>query len=245
MQDNIKTPDISIVILCYRTEDFARRFTEKIVSFLEKERVDYELVLVGNYTSRSGDRTPDIVKELAEEYPKVIAVVKPKQGMMGWDMRSGLEAANGRYIAIIDGDGQMPYQDLAKIYKMIKTGNFDLCKTYRTRRDDGIYRKLLSKIYNIIFSVIFYKNPGGDINSKPKIMTKASYDKLTLTSDDWFIDAEIMIQANRLGFKIGEIPTVFEKNIRRTSFVKISAILEFIKNIIIYRIRECFIKRQG
>jgi len=238
MQNNIKISDISIVILCYRTEDFAYKFTEEIVYLLEKENVDYELVLVGNYMPGSGDRTPDIVKELAAKYPRVIAVVKPKEGMMGWDMRQGLEAANGRYIAIIDGDGQMPCEDLLKIYKMIKAEGFDLCKTYRIRREDGIYRRLLSDIYNLIFSVIFYPNPGRDVNSKPKIITRAVYDKLELTSDDWFIDAEIMIQAKRLGLKIGEIPTVFEKNIRRNSFVKIPTILEFIKNIIIYRVKE-------
>lgn len=243
MQNDTKIPDISIVVLCYRTEGFAREFTKKIVTLLEKEHVDYELILVGNYIPGSRDRTPDIVKELAGKYPKVIAVAKPKEGMMGWDMRSGLEAAKGRYIALIDGDGQMPYQDLSKIYKMIKTGNFDLCKTYRIRRYDGIYRKLLSRIYNFVFSIIFYPSPGGDVNSKPKIMTKAAYNRLTLRSDDWFIDAEIMIQAKKLGLKIGEMPTVFAKNIRRTSFVKIPTILEFIKNIITYRLREFFSKQ--
>ena len=238
MRNNIKVPDLSIVILCYRTEDFARKFTEKIMALLGKEQVDYELILVGNYIPGSGDRTPDIIKKLAEEHSRIIVVAKPKEGMMGWDLRQGLKAARGGYIAFMDGDGQMPSIDLLKIYRLIRTGNYDLCKTYRIRRRDGIYRRVLSNVYNFIFFIVFYPSPGKDVNSKPKIMTRAAYDKLALLSDDWFIDAEIMIQAKRLGFKIGEIPTVFKKNIRRNSFVKIPTILEFIKNIIIYRIRE-------
>lgn len=69
-------------------------------------------------------------------------------------------------------------------------------------------------------------------------MTREAYKKLKLISDDWFIDAEVMIQARRFAFKIGEIPTVFEENIERHSFVKISTILEFIKNLVCYRLRE-------
>ena len=237
MSGNTKIPDLSVVVLCYKTGYFAWPFAENIISMLNDENIDYELILVGNYYPSSQDITPDVVRAIADKYERVIIVTKPKEGMMGWDMRSGLDAAKGRYIAAIDGDGQMPYQDILKVYKMIKNSNFDLCKTYRFKRYDSFYRRLISISYNFIFSIIFMVSVR-DANSKPKIMTREAFDKLRLTSDDWFIDAEILIQAKRLGFRIGEIPTVFEKNIERVSFVKIPTIFEFIKNIIIYRIKE-------
>ena len=37
-----------------------------------------------------------------------------------------------------------------------------------------------------------------DINSKPKIITRALYQKMNLESNGWFIDAKIMIIARRL-----------------------------------------------
>ena len=244
MQNNTKAPDISVVVLCYKTKDFAREFSQKIISMLEKENIDYELILVGNYHLGSNDRTPDVVKSLAKENPQIIAIAKPKEGMMSWDMRTGFEASRGKYIVVIDGDGQMPYQDILRVYKMIKSGNFDLCKTYRVERHDSIYRNLISIIYNFVFSIIFYPGPGRDINSKPKIITREAYKKLKLTSNGWFIDAEIMIQAWRFAFRIGEIPTIFNKNVtRKYSHIRFSAIWEFIKNIIIFRIREFRYKR--
>ena len=230
-------PDISVVVLCYKTGFSARTFSEKIVAMLEKENIDYELILVGNYYPNSDDITPNIVKDLAGKYKKVIAITKTKEGEMGWDMRSGLDVAKGRYIAVTDGDGQMPYEDILKIYRMIKNSNFDLCKTYRIKRCDGFYRRFISVVYNTIFSIIFMVYTK-DANSKPKIITREAYNKLKLVSDDWFIDAEIMIQAKRFKFKIGKIPTVFEKNRERSSFVKFPTIFEFIKNIIFYRINE-------
>ena len=228
-------PDISVVVLCYKTGIFAREFSEKIIFMLEKESVDYELILVGNYYQDSNDITPNIVEDLAGKYKRVIAITKTKEGKMGWDMRSGLGVAKGRYIAVIDGDGQMPYEDILKIYRMIKNSNFDLCKTYRIKRCDGFYRRFISVVYNTIFSIIFMVYTK-DANSKPKIITREAYNKLKLVSDDWFIDAEIMIQAKRFKFKIGKIPTVFEQSAERSSFVKFTAIFEFIKNIILYRI---------
>lgn len=237
MNNNTKIPDISIVVLCYKTGHFAATFAERIISMLEKEGMDYELVLVGNYYQDSGDTTPGIVRDIARKNKRVIALTEPKEGMMGWDMRLGLGAASGRYIAVIDGDGQMPYQDISRVYKMIKDSDYDLCKTYRIERYDSFYRKLISIVYNFIFSVIFAIHVK-DVNSKPKIMTREAYSKLKLVSDDWFLDAEIIIQAKRFGFKIGELPTVFEKNIGRSSFVKIPTTIEFIKNIIVYRIKE-------
>ena len=76
-----------------------------------------------------------------------------------------------------------------------------------------------------------------DINSKPKAFTREAYDKMTLTSDDWFIDAEIMINARANKFKIGTFPICFYKS-ERESFVKPVAILEFMKNLINFRLKK-------
>jgi len=73
------------------------------------------------------------------------------------------------------------------------------------------------------------------VNSKPKIFTRDAYARLHLTSTDWFADAEMMIQACYRGFRIIEIPTLFLENVHRRSFVRVSAILEFLKNMVVYR----------
>lgn len=157
---------------------------------------------------------------------------------MGWDMRKGLEASKGRYICVLDGDGQMPASDIISVYSIIKTGKFDIVKTYRTIRHDGWYRMLLSKTYNIIFNLLYRPNIHlRDINAKPKIITRSAYKQLSLQSNDWFTDAEIMIQAINLQLSICEIATVFYKNERRKSFVNIRTVLEFTYNLFYYRFR--------
>lgn len=232
-------PDFSLVILCYRSEDGARNFVQQTITALEGAAIEsYELILVGNYVEGATDRTPTVVAQLSRENPRIRCTTEVKQGWMGWDMRSGLRMARGDYIGVIDGDGQMPVTELPTLYQLIRSGGYGLVKTFRVTRGDSLLRKLISNVYNKIFHLIFPGLKVKDINSKPKIMTRAVYEKIDLESDGWFIDAEIMIEARRHGVAIGEIPTDFLGLTGRRSFVGMRAILEFLWNLARYRIRE-------
>jgi hypothetical protein len=66
---------------------------------------------------------------------------------------------------------------------------------------------------------------------------------MDLQSDGWFIDAEIMIQARRMELKLGEVETVFHNIDSRPSFVKPLSILEFLANLVWYRVLEFLPKK--
>ena len=232
-------PELSVVVLCYRSGDAARSCAARIGEVLVGAGIhNYQLVLVGNFIAGSGDTTPDVVRELAAGDPRIVCSAVAKQGMMGWDMRSGLALATGACIAIIDGDDQVPLVDLVRIHRLLFEQRLDLAMTYRTRRGDGVKRQLLSFVFNRTFHFLFPGLAVRDVNSKPKILTRSAYDRLTLTSDDWFIDAEILLEARRLGFRIGEIETEFLGLLGRRSFVKMPAVFEFLHNFVRYRILE-------
>jgi glycosyltransferase involved in cell wall biosynthesis len=230
------TPGISVVILAYRSGEGIHAFVESMVESLDKNEPNWEIILVGNHYVDDGDLTPCIVSEIAQNHPRIRAVTRIKKGMMGWDMKSGLEATTGRTIAVIDGDGQMPFEDVVHVYKKLTDEGLDLVKTFRTQRGDGFYRKTISVAYNIIFNILFPGLNCKDVNSKPKIMTREVYNRMHLNSNGWFIDAEIMIQARKMKLKIGEIPTVFLQINYRPSFVKFRSIWEFSVNLLWYRL---------
>jgi glycosyltransferase involved in cell wall biosynthesis len=235
-------PDLSIIVLCYLSGEDVKDFTSRIISALHKDQItDYEIILVGNYHPGTIDKTPDMVRQMSAGNPKIhyVAEPKPEGGLMGWDMRSGFARANGSYLSVIDGDGQMPVGDIIKVYRKIKNENLDLVKSYRVTRGDSWRRKIVSRVYNLAFDALFPGLGSKDINSKPKIIAKDKYNLLNLQDNGWCIDAEIMLQARSLKFKIGEIPTTFlGLEGRRKSFVKLPAILEFVKFLFLYRIRE-------
>jgi glycosyltransferase involved in cell wall biosynthesis len=230
----VTEPHFSLVVLCYRSGQSIIPFVDRLQRTLSRFNFSWELVLVGNYIEGSDDETPEVITKLAEGSNNIRTVIRPKQGMMGWDMRMGLDAARGTYIGVIDGDGQFPPESIIACLLKCELEDLDLTKTYRVIRDDGLYRRLISTVYNALFSLLFgFKIR--DINSKPKIIRRDKYELMHLASDDWFADAEIMIRARELGLKIGETPVHFSINDTRGSFVKPRAILEFTSNLLKYR----------
>lgn len=239
-------PDISVVILCYKTGVNAKEFISEVIDQISKANANYEIILVGNYLKGdNSDETPEVVREFASSDSRIKAITLEKKGMMGWDARSGLEAATGRTIVIIDGDGQMLPEDPYRVYQKLLAENLDMVKTYRRKRYDGILRKINSDVYNALFRLLFPGFKVRDINSKPKIFTRQFLDKLELTSDDWFFDAEVMIQARRLRCKLGEIPTEFYESKHRKSFIRPRHVLEFLRNLTLARFREFFVKTRN
>jgi len=237
MPSEIKPPALSVVILCYRSEESIIPFVQEVIEELGAGNIsNYELILVANYHAGTLDRTPEIVTTLAESNSKLVPIIYEKnKGMMGWDVCTGLAAAKGDSVALIDGDGQMPPRDIIRLYKVLQSGEFDLVKTYRTKRLDGFRRKLISRSYNILFRIFFPSLSFRDINSKPKIWARKALEMSELKNTGWFIDGEIMLEAHRLNFSVAEIPTVFHENEWRASFVGISTIFELIFSLIQHR----------
>lgn len=232
-------PDLSVVVLCYRSGEEARTYAESIRTVLLEAGIEnYQLVLVGNYVSGSDDPTPGTVRRLAAGDPRIVCSAVAKNGMMGWDMRTGLALATGECLAVIDGDGQVLVEDIVRVYRLLIAQNLDLAKSYRSRRGDGVTRKLLSLGFNGLFHVLFPGLEVRDVNAKPKVLTRSAYERLTLLSDDWFIDAEIMIQARRLKFRIAEVETTFLGLTGRRSFVNPAAVTQFLRNLLRHRLRE-------
>ena len=234
-------PELSIVVLCYRSGDSIIPFADQVKETAEKFSADYEIVLVGNYIEGSEDKTKDIVMSLAEGDDTIKALAKPKKGMMGWDMMEGMKATEGQFICVIDGDGQFPIDSIETCFYTMKEGQYDLVKTYRVQRFDGLYRRFISMVYNIVFSFLFPGLGSKDVNSKPKIISRPAYEKMTLKSTDWFIDAEIMINVRRHKMRFHEFPIIFYGMSERPSFVRFSAIFEFIRNLIVYWFKELFL----
>ena len=199
---------------------------------------NFEIILVGNYIDGHNDITPNIVKHLATKNEKVNYLALPKEGWLGWDVRKGLEASVGDFIAIIDGDGQMPAKDIIRVYDKIRNEDLDLVLTYRKKRGDGLYRLILSNTYNLFTKVLFPGIPFSDMNSKPKIIKRSSLNLLNLSVNNWTIDAEIMLQSWQKKLKIKEIATDFHGQPGgRKSFVGKSSIFQFIFFLLRFRIR--------
>jgi len=235
MSESAQDIEFSLAVLCYGAGEEAIPFVEQLHAMMSLLSLPWEIVLVGNYWPGAEDPTPAVVAALAARLPNVRSIAREKAGGMGWDMRAGFAACRGRYLGVTDGDGQFPLDSTLACFARLRMGHCDLVKTYRVVRYDGFYRRLISAVYNRLFRLLFPRYRGHDVNSKPKILTRAAYQRLDLGADGWFIDAEIVLRCLDLGMTMSEIPTEFSALERRPSFVRIAALGEFLRDLLAYR----------
>lgn len=225
--------ELSLVIPCYNEEGNIEKEAIQLVNELTSSNVNFELVLVDN---GSYDNTARILNDLAKRYTQItIVTIKNNEGY-GWGIINGLKKCNGRYIGFLCADGQISPKDVFKVFRKLELEDLDLCKVKRVKRYDGFNRLFLSKTYNFLFH-FFCSVSTNDVNGTPKIMKYDCYEKLDISSKDWFIDTEIIIKAESFGFKIGDVPVEFKKREKGKSNVKFTIIFEFLRNLIRYKLR--------
>lgn len=224
---------LSMVIPLYNEEKNIRKVVIGLSHTFERSSIDYELILVNN---GSTDKTPQILESLARKRPDTIKVVhiSVNQGY-GWGVISGLKRVSQEYVGFMGGDGQMEPSDVLRVYSKLIDENLDLCQVKRVLRKDGPIRKFISYCYNFIFRFLFSWKVK-DVNATPKIMRREIYEKFDLVSQDWFLDAEVVIKCTKMRCKVGEVSAIFHKRETGKSEVNFFTILEFVKNMIRYRL---------
>ncbi len=227
-------PRLSLVFPFYNEEENLGRVLTELEEAFEKERLeDYEIVAVNN---GSWDRTAELLKGYRERNSRVKIVTVPVNQGLGYGILQGFQGAEGDYVGFNCGDGQISAADVMKVWRKISQEALDLCKVRRVVRHDGWNRLVISFIFNLLCRILFGVR-STDVNGIPKILKRERLEALQLFSRDWFIDAEMMIKATQQGFKMGEVEVEFLKREGGSSHVGLRAILEFLKNLFVYRVK--------
>lgn len=231
--------DLSLVMPFYNEEKNVKKVLENTIRVLKKNKVDFEILAVNN---GSRDNTQFIILELIKKNKKIRLIEIKKNKGYGFGIISGLKFSKCNIVGFMDGDGQISAESMFQCYKVLKENpRYQVSKTYRTKREDGLKRDFLSVGFNFLLSTLFGIN-SKDINSCPKLMRRECYKCINPVSYDWFIDAEILIKAKKFKYQVKEIPAVFSKRKKGNSNVYGHTIWEFISNILKWRIRTIFLK---
>jgi len=112
-------PEISVIIPIYKVENYLSRCVDSIINQSLK---DIEIILVD-------DGSPDSCPRLCDEYSILdnrIKVIHKKNEGLGNARNSGLDIANGQYIAFVDGDDFLPLDALELMYDASQGGKIDI-----------------------------------------------------------------------------------------------------------------------
>ena len=151
----------------------------------------------------------------------------------GHGILAGFPRASAPWVGMINADGQVDPHDVVKLFEVTRRVKPPaLLKVRRRFRMDGFKRKVVSVLYNGVANLLFLGLGSIDVNGNPKLLPRELLQKMELRSKDWFIDAEILIKAKRLGVKVIEVNVFGHMREGGSSNVHASTCFEFLRNLL-------------
>jgi len=191
---------LSVFFPAYYDEKNIGKVVSKAVEVIESLQIkDYEVTIIED---GSPDKTAEVADELAEKFLKVKVIHHEKNKGYGATLFEGFTSARFDYVFYTDGDNQFDLEELRKFVALIPYS--DIVVGYRKKKQYSVYRKITSFVYNALLRLMFDIDYI-DIDCAFKLIKRDLFDKIKIQTKDAFIDAEIMIQANLLGYKSTEI----------------------------------------
>jgi putative flippase GtrA len=200
--------DVEIVVPVYNeAAHLAARVTE-LRQFLDQSFPFTALVTVVD--NASTDETFAVASELAATTPGVAALHLPRKGR-GYALRSAWATSCATVVAYMDVDLSTDLAALLPLIAPLLSGQRDV--TIGTRLARGAHvvrgpkRELISRSYNLLLR-LFLRGRFSDAQCGFKALHRTAANAILplVEDDEWFFDTELLITAQRLGLRIGEVP---------------------------------------
>jgi glycosyltransferase involved in cell wall biosynthesis len=198
---------LSIVIPMWNEQEYVHRSVRVCKEAGERLEeagliLDHELVLVDD---ASTDGTPELLDALAAEDEHLLVVHHPVNRKLGGTIKTGLGAATGDLVLYTDADLPFDMLELDRAVRIMRAYEADIVSAYRhDRTGEGPRRAVYSWVYNWLIQLSFGTRLR-DINFAFKLMRRTVLDAVELRSEGSFIDAELLVRAQRLGFSVVQI----------------------------------------
>jgi len=192
--------NLSFVYPIYNEIDNLPRLFSETQRIVEGITSDFELVLVDD---GSTDGSGAFIAELAERQTNVRSVHHRRNRGLGAAIRTGLANATKDLVLYMDADFPVSVEEARSAIGLF-TDDLDMLIGYRLGRAEGPHRELMSLTYNRLIRWVFGLRVR-DVNFAFKLMRRSLIERMDLRSEGSFIDAELLLEARRLGARIQDV----------------------------------------
>lgn len=198
---------LSVVIPASNEVESIGATLEEIVTELEREGIEHEIVVVDDASS---DGTADVVIAFQARKPSVRYVRSDRPPGFGHAVRSGLEHYSGDAVAIMMADLSDSPQDLVRYYRVLEAG-YDCVFGTRFGRGADVHKYplvklMLNRIVNTGIRVLF-RHHYNDTTNAFKAYRRHVIDQLEpLLSNHFNLTVELPLKAIVRGFSYAVVP---------------------------------------
>jgi glycosyltransferase involved in cell wall biosynthesis len=146
----------------------------------------FEIIVVNDGSS---DQTAAILEAMRPRCQNLRVVTHRRNRGYGVALRSGIEAAQGEWILLMDADGQFRIDSLSGAWP--HRHEYDCLLGFRQKRRDPFHRLILGRLGNTVSNLFLSRNIL-DINCGFKLFRKGLLRELSLVSTGGAINFEIL-----------------------------------------------------
>ncbi len=208
MQDTERVR-VDVVIPVYNEEkDLEQSVTTLRQFLLGHVSYDWRIVVADN---ASTDRTLEIAKRLAQRYPGQVGYVHLDQKGRGRALRKAWTESDADIVSYMDVDLSTDLSAFPPLIDSLIGSEHDVAIGSRLKKGAqvarGLKREFISRTYNLIIRVMFWHHFSDAQCGFKAVTRRAVRDIVPLIKDQaWFFDSELLLLAERMGYRIAEVP---------------------------------------
>lgn len=209
---------LSVIAPCKDEELNLRELARRVLVTFDAGGLDGELVLVDD---GSTDGTWSGIEALVAEHPmRIVGRRHARNAGIAASWRTGVAAARGELVAIMDADLQYAPEDLLRLLRERESHGVDVVQGFRSpvgRERGGRYwlSRGLNALLNATFGMRLRDNKSGFLVCRREVLA----DLLTFRQPYAYWQTFIMVAAHAKGYSYREVETLFESRRAGTSFL--------------------------
>ena len=224
MQQNTVPCSVSAVIPVYNDRESLKRAIPVALEYLEKITPLFELIIAED---ASTDGSYELASEWARIEERVRVFHRNERLGRGSALHTAAMSASGDIFCYFDVDMATDMTHLSDLISLIREGN-DIAIGSRLHRESRVIRsadrELKSRIYNLLVR-LFFRGSIADHQCGFKAFRRERMLTLlpNIRDNHWFWDTELLVYAERSGYRIVEIPVTWREGpgttVRRTDSI--------------------------
>ncbi|MDX1813761.1 MAG: glycosyltransferase family 2 protein [Candidatus Bathyarchaeia archaeon] len=208
MKNSLK---VTVVFPAYNEVDALKYAVDKVTQALNEFTSSYEIIIAED---GSTDGTDKLAEALAEEHPFVKHIHGEKRLGRGRALKNAFRQSSGEILVYMDLDLATDLKHLKALVDAVESEGYEFATGSRMLNESKVKRSgtrhLASKTYNFMVRAVL----GSDLRDHQcgfKAFRRESLVQLLdeVGAEHWFWDTEILVRAQRRGFRIKEIPVLW------------------------------------
>lgn len=212
-------PYLSVVIPAYNEEDNIKKGApQAVLTYLKKQKYSWELIFVDD---GSKDNTAQALAQFEKKGTNIHLIKNPHQGKAG-TVITGMLGSHGEIVLFTDMDQATPINQIEKFFPFFEEGYDVVIGSRHGRKGAPLIRKLMAFgfafLRNIILGLPFSDTQCGFKAFKNEVVQEVftnlkihgKRQEISGAAVTAGFDIEVLYLVKKLGFKIAEVPVVWE-----------------------------------